>query len=328
MDPEQKKSPHRFIDKQVFRHNSLELDLVDSTFNINKQTLAFDKDTFLLFSSYYCGSCRKEHQQLKEVIKGNYRDNFHFYTIMVGVDHSQKSGRQKIYNWKNQLLFSWPIASDPKFELFNRLCPQRKTPCLIHITTTGSFEAYLGKSAQDHFFEFLKSPKPRQKNPKTPPKNSDGKSLFFEGVFSALVNDNKVTQLKLKKDISNPLVVLFSSITCYSCIEEHQNIQMAISDKEEGFIKTNFMSVLVNTDLHDKKSLNDITKWKNENMVNWPILSDPLDTSTNSNPLMQKYCNGLYTPCVSVFIPKKGRIVSGTDIDIDQLKNILKKEAQ
>lgn len=295
--------------------------------------------TVLLFSSYYCSSCREEHLNIINDIQDRnaFKDKVQFVTFLVGIDNNNKA---TLDGWGQSLGgLPWPIHGDLNQDLFKKHCKTNIFPCIsIILPDKGSVFTSNSKVSLAEIKKYTgdwnqgtttttSGPSSSTTSTTTttfPPGMSNHpsiNSLNGVGEFNFLKADN--TQLKVDLAANGGLgtILLFASPGCVNCMTEHMDIAKYITSWP--WPKSNIYTLMV-ADAISAENLPDIVAGFRELSVYWPI---GLDRAADSDKLFRKLCEsadhpGVFlTPCTVVFDKGNNLIFSVTgQVGIEKLK--------
>lgn len=305
--------------------------------------------SLVFFSSYTCGSCKKEQKHIKEYIKD--KDLLvDIYTVLISIDDNNAAAKN---NFQGSVGFNWPIHTDPSLKAFKTLCRGDQTPCTIGINKQN--EILMSHTGVLEISEIEKRIKTKiakkssraggggigtnlppiggnQPPPTTPP--AGGPKLEF--IEDLLVNvtepQAEIRQMEFDTSVATrPLVVLFSSFMCSSCIQENKELAALVAANDPRFkdvdIITSYffpMSDDPNSDA-GKKAVQD---FRDETKVKWPVFLDKMDMMTMGIKLFSKYVQDpmgfQVPPGTAVFLPGKGRVFHKEGAHISDIEAALK----
>lgn len=104
---------------------------------IDKSVLDFatlDEPVVLMFATYFCISCKEEAKNLAAFFaaKGALPKNARIITVLAGGDVARAE------RWAQINHVSWTMAADDDASVFQRLCPERLTPCVLTQNLNGA----------------------------------------------------------------------------------------------------------------------------------------------------------------------------------------------
>lgn len=123
-------------------------------------------------------------------------------------------------------------------------------------------------------------------------------------------------------NFDHPILLLFSSKYCLSCLEEHIEIQEAAESNILNLDEITILSFIINLSFEKKRDRDYIEYFREDTNISWPLGVD------EKREIFEAYCPKLITPCTLVF-PKGSKtptLATTKLVSIEEIKQALFEE--